>query len=290
MIKQTALPLGQDPSSRYLPWIIGLMTFLASLSITTGLSLNKLSGAWVRELGNYLTIEAPPPTEENESRQTEIEYKIHEAAQSFSRIGAVKTISAEKILGAITGETFTPEDVKILPKIYEVKLNEASPNEVAALKEKLQEISPDLRLDDHKQTRNVMGKIAKSIQVISLSVVMLIILGAVSIIAFTAQTSLIIHRNVIEILYLVGATPSYIARQFQSHATSVGMQSFVINIILGALLIAAVKFFGEHILFLNQLMNLQIIIPGFLITSLIITFFISISARMTVKVALRSGL
>ncbi len=153
----------------------------------------------------------------------------------------------------------------------------------------MKEISDEIRLDDHTQTRNTMGKIAKSIQVISISIVMLIILGAISIIAFTAQTSLIIHRNVIEILYLVGATPNYIARQFQSHATSVGMQSFIINIVLGILLVASVKFLGDHILFLNQLMSLQIIIPSFVITSLIITFFISMSARMTVKMALRSG-
>ncbi|UNM05946.1 MAG: hypothetical protein H6925_05535 [Holosporaceae bacterium] len=248
-MRQTTLPLGQDPSSRYLPWIIGLMTFLASLSITAGLSLNKLSGSWVRELGNYLTIEAPAAINGKESIQTEQEYKIHEAVQSFSRIGPIKSISAQKILGAVTGEVFTEEDIGVLPKIYEVKLNGAPAHEISALREKLKAISDEIRLEDHRQTRNTMGKIAKSIQVISISIVMLIILGAISIIAFTAQTSLIIHRNVIEILYLVGATPSYIARQFQSHATSVGMQSFIINIVLGIFLVTAVKFFSEIVFY-----------------------------------------
>ena len=289
MTQHTALPLGQDPASRYLPWIIGLMIFLASLSITIGLSLNKISGSWVRELGNYLTVEVSPMPDDSSRQLTEIEYKIHAAVQSFSRIGPVKSISANKVLGAISGVTLGEEDMNILPNIYEIKLNDAPHGEVLMLKEKLHAISSDIRVDDHRQTRNTVGKIAKSIQVISISIVMLIILGAISIIAFTAQTSLIMHRDVIEILYLVGATPSYIAKQFQSHATSVGIKSFMINIVLGMGLVAAIKFFGSQILFINQLMTLQIIIPSFVMTSLIIIFFIAVSARMTVKMALRSG-
>ena len=290
MTRKRDLPLGQDPSGRYLPWVIGLMSFIASVAITAGLSLTKLSESWTRDLGAYITIEVPPLANDQETSAAEAEFKIREAVQSIPQFGSLKVLSTETLLSNFVDYDLTENDTKILPKLYELKASNASRGDIQSLKDQLYKIAPNIQVTEHQQTKNSMALIARSIQFISIGVVLIIILGAISIIAFTAQTSLIIHRNVIEILYLVGATPAYIARQFQSHASSVGFQSLVINSIMGILLWGAAHYFGSKLLFIDHLLSFKIMGPSFLVTSLMILFFISISARMTVKVALRSGL
>ena len=63
MKTHTDLPLNADPSSRFLPWIIGLMIYLASLAIVIGLSVNQLTSQWVQGLTDSLILEMPPPEE-----------------------------------------------------------------------------------------------------------------------------------------------------------------------------------------------------------------------------------
>lgn len=283
------LPLKQDPANRYLPWIIGFMTFLASLTISCGLSLNKISQSWTRELGSYLTIEVPTLMPDQTTSYAELEYKMHEIFQRFSQVGAPKLLSPEKLMPAIES-TFSAEEMKALPKIYEARIDALSTHALSELKEQIHALSPHIHVDEHRQTKQTMYRISQAVQFISIGIVGLIVLGAISIIAFTAQTSLIIHRNVIEILYLIGASPHYIAKQFQSHAVSVGVQSTLINLCLGATLWGCARFFGHKILFISQVLDPRIFLPGFMITSLLITLFISLSARLTVKVALKSGL
>jgi cell division transport system permease protein len=282
------LPLHADPSGRFLPWIIGLMIYLASLSISVGLSLNTLTHHWSQGLGNYLTLEMPPQGDAPDTH-IETEFKVFQAAQSTPGLGSIKTLDLEKILNAFGTGTVVSDDLKILPKVLEIQITNRALFHFDAFKETLHAINPDLRIEDHVETKNTVRKIAQSTQMISFSIVSLIILATLSIIAFTSQTSLIIHRNIIEILYLVGATQSYIGKQFQSHAFQIGLRGSLLSLILGGITFVGVHLFGGDILFLSKVMQLHFLLPVFLITAAVITFFIMASARLTVKLALKNG-
>jgi len=58
---------------------------------------------------------------------------------------------------------------------------------------------------------------------LALTVTFLILLGTLVTTSFATRTSLLIHRQVIEVLSLIGATPSYIANQFQMNALKQGL-------------------------------------------------------------------
>src|SRR3546814_14732757 len=61
------LPLGRDPSTRLLPWLIGVMVFLATLILSGGLLLSGTAAEWSRGLENRLTVQVPPLEDETES-------------------------------------------------------------------------------------------------------------------------------------------------------------------------------------------------------------------------------
>ncbi|HCI48425.1 MAG: hypothetical protein A2977_04160 [Alphaproteobacteria bacterium RIFCSPLOWO2_01_FULL_45_8] len=289
MKTHTDLPLNADPSSRFLPWIIGLMIYLASLAIVIGLSVNQLTSQWVQGLTDSLILEMPP-REENEETNIETEFKIFQLIQSTPGLGSIKALSLKEALEQLGSNTFSEEDLKILPKILEIQISKRDLFHLNSFKKNLSALAPHAQVEDHKDIKNIVLNIAKSTQAISFGIVSMIILGTISIIAFTSQTSLIIHRNVVEILYLVGATKSYIGGQFQSHAFRIGVRGSLISLVLGALTLISIALFGSGILFLDKLITVSFATFVFALTALIITFFIMISARLSVRIALKNGL
>jgi cell division transport system permease protein len=285
----TDLPLNADPSSRFLPWIMGLMIYLASLAIVIGLSVNQLTSGWVKGVNDSLILEMPPH-EESEEKNIETEFKIFQLLQSTPGLGSIKALSLKEALEQLGSTSFSEEDLKILPKILEIHIANRDTFSIRSFKQNLAAISPHAHVEDHRETKNIVYKIAQSTQAISFGIVSMIILGTISIIAFTSQTSLIIHRNVIEILYLVGATRSYIAQQFQTHAFRIGLRGSLISLLLGALTLIILLVFGSNILFLDKLISVSFAAFVFILTSLIITVFIMMSARMSVRIALKNGL
>jgi cell division transport system permease protein len=291
MSAHTDLPLNADPSSRFLPWIIGLMIYLASFSIVVGLSINTLTSEWTQGLNDSIILEMPPHEEStSEDTHIEMEFKLFQLIQATPGLGALKTLSLKEALEQLGVDTFSQEDLNILPKVLEIQIVNRNTFNFHSFKRNLSHLSPHIQVEDHKETKNVIHKIAQSTQAISFGIVSMIILGTISIIAFTSQTSLIIHRNVIEILYLVGATRSYIAQQFQSHAFRIGLRGSIVSLALGGITLINISLFGSHILFLDKLMKVSFVTFVFVVTAFIITLFIMISARLSVRLALKNGL
>lgn len=290
MSTRTDLPLQTDPATRFLPWIMGLLIYLASLSMMVGLTVNTLTAQWIHGLGDVLILEIPPfeiKTDDDQDPGTEL--KILQMIQSTPGLGSFKTVPLKDALSSMGHLSLTEEDTQFLPKLLEIRVTNRQVLNLANLKNNLATLSPHIHIEDHSETRNLVYEIAQSTKTISFVVVSLIVLATISIIAFTSQTSLIIHRNVIEILYLVGATRSYIGKQFQSYALRIGTKASFISLILGALTLLGFSFGSAHLLFIEKFIKFPLMIGVFSVTAFFITFFIMISARLSVRISLQKS-
>ena len=74
----------------------------------------------------------------------------------------------------------------------------------------------------------------KTIEVLAVSVLALVLIATAGVVAFTARAGLSIHRRIVEIVHLVGAHDSYVARQFQAQAFRYGFVGAVIGTLLAA--------------------------------------------------------
>ena len=61
MAGAATLPLAGDGSARFLPWLIGLMVFLATLAIGAGFAIDAALIRWDDGLRGTLTVQLPPP-------------------------------------------------------------------------------------------------------------------------------------------------------------------------------------------------------------------------------------
>jgi cell division transport system permease protein len=75
-------------------------------------------------------------------------------------------------------------------------------------------------------------EVVRSVQLLAGLVLALVGAAAVVTVVFVTRTGLAIHRNVIELLHLIGAYDTYIARQFQRHALRLGLAGGALGLLL----------------------------------------------------------
>src|SRR3546814_6088249 len=55
-----SLPMPRDAASRFLPWIVAMMVFLAALALATVMLLGTALDRWQTNLTGTLTVQVPP--------------------------------------------------------------------------------------------------------------------------------------------------------------------------------------------------------------------------------------
>src|SRR3546814_1946131 len=66
--------------------------------------------------------------------------------------------------------------------------------------------------------------LARAVELMALVVVLLVVLAASIMVAFVTRMGLAAHQRSIELLHMIGAQDSYVARQFQNHALRFGLR------------------------------------------------------------------
>jgi cell division transport system permease protein len=115
-------------------------------------------------------------------------------------------------------------------------------------------------LDDHQQWLDRLYALALSVEAAGLAIVAMVSAASVLTVVFTTRAGLAVHRDVIELLHMMGARDGYIARQFQREALRLGFAGGIGGLILAAVTIwglghaaDAVSIFGDEAALLPDL-------------------------------------
>ncbi|MGE0748080.1 MAG: cell division protein FtsX [Rhodospirillales bacterium] len=224
------LPLAHDASGRFLPRIIAFMSWLAALALIALVALAQAGADWRQSLAGTLTVEVMPAAE-NEPAEA-IDRRVETAVALVRDFPGV--VRAEPLAEARTATLLEPwlgseglgHDIR-LPRLIDVIVAPDGSLDAAGLAERLAAAVPGARLDDHQGWLKRLLDVIRVVEIAALAVIGLITAAAISTVVFTTRTGLTIHRDEIELLHLLGATDSYIARQFARQAG--------VNALLGAL-------------------------------------------------------
>jgi cell division transport system permease protein len=94
---------------------------------------------------------------------------------------------------------------------------------MADLRKRIDAAAPGATVEEHQKWLDEMIGVIRWGWRLALVVVVLIFFAAAMTIVFAMRTSLRIHRNVTDVLHLIGARDQYIAEQFQRHAFRLGL-------------------------------------------------------------------
>lgn len=230
------LPLARDASGRFLPWLIAFMVYLAVLALAAALVLGKTVQRWDSGLSGRLTVQIPAA--EGEGRDSIMQARIDQVLDILTSTPGVRSAEVleqediDRLLSPWLGEGLLTGDLP-LPRLIAVTADAAL--DLETLQGRLTAAVPGAVADDHQRWLSNLRKLSRTIGIASALVVILVAGAAVVTVVFVTRTGLEIHRNIIELLHLMGAQDQYIARQFQAHALRLGLSGGLIGLIAGLL-------------------------------------------------------
>jgi cell division transport system permease protein len=224
------IPLNRDSSVRFLPWIIGLMVYLAGLALAGTLVLNGTLARWDRSLTGTLTVQLPPTEPGKDDALPLVLQTLRETpgVKNAEPLGAEAT---GRLLEPWLGNALSADELP-MPRLVDLRIDTDAPPDLAALRARLAAAAPQAVLDDHRLWLDRLASLVVSIELTALAVVALIGAAAVLIVVFTTRAGLAVHHGVIEVLHFIGARDRYIARQFERQALELGLRGGVMGLVL----------------------------------------------------------
>ena len=232
---QRDVPLDKDASARFLPWLIAFMVYLATLALAAAIAVSNVAQAWDSGLAGKLTVQVPPASDGGRDQTQRIDAVLDALRQTPGVRSARQLSRAEmtELLKPWLGEAADSADLP-LPALIAVEVAPERAPELSSLQRRLAAAAAGTRVDDHQRTLGRLLEVARTLQLLAVLVVVLVGAAAVVTVVFVTRTGLSIHRNVIELLHLIGAHDAYVARQFQRHALRLGLTGGLVGLALAA--------------------------------------------------------
>lgn len=238
------LQLEKDASSRFLPWVIAVMVFLAALALAGGLGLSSAVAGWDRSVEGRLTAQvgdvAGTSAKGTDTREARVAaaVKLLAGTQGVKSARAMSRAEVNALLDPWLGKDNLSADLPI-PTLIDVQLATGTSIDAGALAARLAQAVPGTRLDDHKTWLMPLVRLARVLQLLAVAIVLLVGLATVAMVVFATRAGLAVHRDVIEVLHLIGAHDGYIARQFQRHTFRLALLGGIPGVLVagGAILV-----------------------------------------------------
>lgn len=226
------------------------MAFLAVFALALSFSVNRLADRWESELAGTSTVRVSAPPGQVEA-QTQAALRVLGQTPGVADARALTDEEQGVLLEPWFGPDL-PVDALPLPRLIEFR--EVAPGfDAAGLRLRLQAEAPGAVLDDHTRWRAPLVLAAERLR--ALSIVSLGLIGFVvaALITLAATSALASNRQVIEVLRLIGAKDTYIARAFVRRFSLRAMLGAMIGTAAGMAVVAFLPAPGETDAFLTGL-------------------------------------
>lgn len=241
---QSGLMPADSASGTTLHTIVAVMSFLACLTLGAVLTLSRLASEWTEGLAGSVTVQLLP------SAQISPEDQMSEAlrlVKNWPGIFAAKEVSrseARKLLEPWLGEGNVLDDLPV-PQLIEVTLTPGQPVELEGLGRALADGVPGAHLDDHQRWNLELASFAASSEAVGWAVLLLIALATLAIVIFATQAGLQAHREIVEVVHMIGARDVFIATEFQRHFLWLGLRGGFMGLVLAAVTLVGSGFFWD---------------------------------------------
>lgn len=231
--RRTDLPLDRDPLSRFLPWLIAFMVFLAVLAFAGAAALAALAERWDTGVRDTLTVQVPPADQPAaEQRALDEVLGVLASTPGIARYAALDEAKVKDLLEPWLGAASETGGLP-LPTLVEVDLDPDAEIDARELERRLRAKVQGTSVDDHRVWLDRLLTLIRSAELIAGAILVFVVAATVATVVFTTRTGLAIHKEAIEVLHLIGARDSYIARQFANRALMLGLRGGLIGLVLG---------------------------------------------------------
>ncbi|MFN4140582.1 cell division protein FtsX [Aestuariivirga sp.] len=220
---------------------MAVMSYLACLAIGALILVDRAVTNWTSGLAREMTVQL------RHVRDTDIAQELasaREIVSSFPGIVEVEILdeqAAASLLEPWLGSRSL--DGLPVPRLIRIVTDIENPPDVDTLEEALSTVK-GARLDTHRKWEAELTRMARALSILSYAILFLISVSAVAIVIFATRAVLQANRHIVDLLHLVGARDSYIARQIDGRFLRTGMLAGFIGVGLGLLTFLLLGLFG----------------------------------------------
>jgi cell division transport system permease protein len=215
------LGLRRALADRMVPFLVAAMAFLAALAIAGWMGAAVLTGHWESGAGATLTVQVPRASEPDAAGTGTRLDTVRTLLSAAPGVESANVLSDEQVnallrpwLGADVKDLAVP-----IPAVIAVLMAGEARN-LADLASEMARKAPGTILEDHAAWAGRLGALARSLQLCSGLVLLIVTLVTAAVIAVATRSGLTARREAILIVYQLGATDGYIARRFATRAAT----------------------------------------------------------------------
>ncbi|MGI9465368.1 MAG: cell division protein FtsX, partial [Aestuariivirgaceae bacterium] len=212
---------------------MSVMCYLASLSIGGMLLINRAVDKWTSDIAGEITVQVRPVADADLAKQTETAARVLEQTPGITGVTVLSEDEAARLLEPWLGKNRILEELPI-PRLIAARINRRSPPDLVELAARLKSAVKGASLDTHRQWQEELTATARTLRWLGAAVLLIIAGASVALVVFATRAALETNREVLEVLYLVGARDRFIARQVERRFFIAGFKAGVTGLI-GAL-------------------------------------------------------
>ncbi|RZI47061.1 cell division protein FtsX [Candidatus Finniella inopinata] len=206
-------PLNQDGGQTYLSWAVGFLSIIIVFMVMGFLSV------YDPDTGSNPTFTVEIPLIEKDPEQSAVLLEkvstFLKTIPSLQKIEVVERSELINLLGPLANDLNTVEDLP-LPILIDVTLDSKVPVKIKGLTQQLRQIAAGIHVEPYAKWHSMVQIHNRTLQTLVLGGIILILMIMMALVSLVTRTSLTAYRSIVDILRLMGARNTFIARQFQN--------------------------------------------------------------------------
>lgn len=240
-MKPGAIIPANAASLRSLTVTMAVMSYLACLAIGALILVDRAVTNWTSGLAREMTVQVRVVRGADINQELQAAKDILSGFPGITQADVLDEQEGAKLLEPWLG-TRSLEGLPV-PRLIRVISDPGNPPDIAALEQALSKVK-GFKLDTHRKWEAELTRMARALSVLSYAILLLISISAIAIVIFATRAVLQANRHIVDLLHLVGARDSYIARQIDGRFLRTGLLSGFIGVGLGLLTFLLLGLFG----------------------------------------------
>lgn len=229
---RVALPIDEGYSKTFLRVIVAVSVFLFAITLAGVLGINTMFENSKKQVVSNFTVQVLPLPEYEESRKDLL--GVVGFLEKYPDVKEVTVLSDGELRALLEPWLGNNVDIELLPipKLLDVKINNAQNFDFKELARRLSEISPQASINDHNLWLSRLLKFINSLKMLAVTVLIMVAAAVMAAIIYAVKTGLNVHREIISILHIMGATDEYIAMNYVKQISQMTMMAGIIGTVL----------------------------------------------------------
>lgn len=217
----------ESHSLRSLTIAMAVMCYLASLAIGGLIVINHAVEAWTAGIASEITVQVRPLTGSDVAAEVAKARAILAATPGLSDVAVLNEKAGADLLEPWLGTGVDLSGLPV-PRLVTARIGEPPPD-LDALAAVIAAKVKGGSLDTHRRWQAELTRTAGTLQFLAVVILLLIALSAAALVLFATRAALDANRETVEVLHLVGARDSFIARAVDGRFLMSGLSAGLIG-------------------------------------------------------------